>query len=153
METFSSGDTDFPLCWVRLSRKLGHVLPATLLVLCVSTGRVEYASVLGCGVIGWLPARNTGGDIQHYIICFFTGDSWDTTATSERKIQYFYFSPDRHFAKAATLPSDCNTRLYARAYYVPIVCLLFHRSELVILLGWLTIYSEKCVVAGTYSVT
>ena len=72
--------------------------------------------MMSCGAIGWMPPPETGGQIDHYVARFFTGESMETTPFSERELQRFLNNSERHFAKAVNLPSDCSTVLYAQVH-------------------------------------
>lgn len=73
---------------------------------------MEQVEVMDCGIVGWMPPPNTGGEIKSYVIRFFTGERYQGGDYWE--IQRFFDVPDRHFAKANNLPSDCTTVVYAQ---------------------------------------
>ena len=75
---------------------------------------MEEVEVLSCGAIGWMPPPETGGRIDHYVARFFTGETMLDTPLEERDLQRFFDNPDRRFAMANKLPSNCSTVLYAQ---------------------------------------
>ena len=78
---------------------------------------MSEVKVMECGAVGWMPPPDTGGLIEHYVIRFFTGETMLTTDVSEREMQKFFKNPERHFAMATNLPSDCTTVLYAQVLH------------------------------------
>ena len=70
--------------------------------------------MMSCGAIGWMPPTDTGGMVNRYAVRFFTGDSMELTPVSQRELQRLFDEDERNFAKAAKLPSDCSTVLYAQ---------------------------------------
>ena len=70
--------------------------------------------VMSCGAVGWMPPQKTGGMVDRYAVRFFTGETMEMTPSSERELQRLFDNDERHFTKAANLPSDCSTVLYAQ---------------------------------------
>ena len=79
---------------------------------------MEEVEVVCCGAVGWMPPADTGGQIQHYAVRFFTGETMGDTPDNEKELQRFMDNPERHFALATNLPSDCSTVLYAQVYII-----------------------------------
>ena len=93
----------------------------------IGTVNMEEVVVMSCGAVGWMPPAETGGLIQHYVVRFFTGETMADTPVSEKELQRYMDNPERHFAKATNLPSNCSRAMYAQVYiyvitYIP--CLL-----------------------------
>ena len=72
--------------------------------------------VPSCGQVVWSPPPNTEGLVVHYVARFFTGETMLTSPESERDLQRFFDNPDRRFAMANKLPSDCSRVVYAQVY-------------------------------------
>ena len=84
---------------------------------------MEEVVVMSCGAVGWMPPPETGGLIQHYVVRFFTGENMHATDVSERELQRFFDNPERHFAMATNLPSNCSRVMYAQVLLYIILCI------------------------------
>ena len=78
---------------------------------------VDDVEVLCCGGVGWMPPSDTGGLVDRYAIRFFTGNTMDSTPSSERELQRIFDNPEKRFTKATNLPSDCSRALHVQVYY------------------------------------
>ena len=72
---------------------------------------VSNITVLGCGIVGWKPPADTGGEMQGYAIRFFDGETYETS--QDREILRYFDDPNRRWAVAANLPSG-------RTFYVDV---------------------------------
>ena len=88
----------------------------SLFISYISLGEIdmERVMVMSCGAIGWMPPQKTGGMLDRYVLRCFTGDTMHTTDISERELQRFLDNPERRFAKAANLPSNCSKEMYCQ---------------------------------------
>ena len=82
---------------------------------------VEDIVVPSCGVVVWSPPSKSEGLVKRHAVRFFTGETMETTAASERELQRYFDNPDTRFAVATHLPSDCSTALYVQVYTITIV--------------------------------
>ena len=81
---------------------------------------MDEVMVMSCGVVGWMPPPETGGMVNRYAVRFFTGETMQLTSFDERELQRLFDNDERNYAKAAILPSDCSTVLYAQVVYCTI---------------------------------
>ena len=68
--------------------------------------------VLGCGVISWRPPPGNEGEELGYVVRFFDGDTYDSSASGYRRIQRYFDDIGRQWARAENLPTDGRT-IYA----------------------------------------
>ena len=118
---------------------------------------IEDVVAPSCGVVVWTSPPNA---VRH-AVRFFTGETMESTAASERELQRLFVDPNTRFAVATNLPSDCSTVLYAQVLNATTVCdciLKLHMNRALTLLlqiraGDATTmwpWTEKIVVAGIY---
>ncbi|CAI8023887.1 hypothetical protein GBAR_LOCUS13935, partial [Geodia barretti] len=55
--------------------------------MCVISGAVNETKVLGCGLISWKPPPGNEGLKLSYIVRFFDGGTYETSASGYRRIQ------------------------------------------------------------------
>ena len=92
-------------------------------MICISlrvTPGTEIQNVVApsCGVVVWTSPSNA---VRH-AVRFFTGESMETTAASERELQRLFDDPNSRYAVATNLPSDCSTVLYAQVLNATTAC-------------------------------
>ena len=75
----------------------------------MAAGDIE---VLGCGVISWRPPPGNEGEELGYVVRFFDGDTYDSSASGYRRIQSYFDDIGRHWARAENMPTDGRT-IYA----------------------------------------
>ena len=75
----------------------------------MAAGDIE---VLGCGVISWRPPPGNEGEELGYVVRFFDGDTYDSSASGYRSLQRYFQDIGRHWARAENLPTDGRT-IYA----------------------------------------
>ena len=75
----------------------------------MAAGDIE---VLGCGVISWRPPPGNEGEELGYVVRFFDGDTYDSSASGYRSLQRYFDDIGRQWARAENLPTDGRT-IYA----------------------------------------
>ena len=85
--------------------------------------------VLGCGVISWRPPPGNEGEELGYVVRFFDGDTYDSSASGYRSIQRYFNDIGRHWARAENIPTDGRT-IYADVGRQPVVECQFYHTQL-----------------------
>ena len=83
-----------------------RLLPCFVFFMHLGQVDVNDIHVLGCGIVGWKPPANTGGEMPGYAIRFFDGQSYETSQYQE--IQLYFDDPNRRWAVATNLPKSIN---------------------------------------------
>ena len=63
-------------------------------------------------MISWRPPPGNEGEELGYVVRFFDGDTYDSSASGYRSLQRYYQDIGRHWARAKNLPTDGRT-IYA----------------------------------------
>ncbi|CAI8023886.1 hypothetical protein GBAR_LOCUS13935, partial [Geodia barretti] len=93
--------------------------------MCVISGAVNETKVLGCGLISWKPPPGNEGLKLSYIVRFFDGGTYETSASGYRRIQR-NIEIGRQWTRVNNIPDGRTVYADIPLYVLTAVLPLYH---------------------------